>query len=128
MVSRFLLVTTPPLFIFQDAKRLSFDKPGDTKREDRDRFEPEDRMQWSEPRGDWQVRDKRKKGSKHNTGENNDTTDQVDRVSLLLSRCWVHLIRSPKKKDRHQSQDEEKAGSKRNVRQPNCHLSLSGTQ
>src|SRR6266567_772964 len=74
-----------------------------------------------------QVWDKKKKASKHKTCENNDTTDQVDCVSLLLSPRWTLLIRSPKKNDRHQSEYEEKAASKRSVRQPNCRLSLSGT-
>src|SRR5205814_7893115 len=64
---------------------------------------------------------------KHKTCENNDTTDQVDRVSLLLSTRCTLLIRSPKKKDRHQSEYEEKAASKRTVRQPDCRLLLSGT-
>ena len=46
MVSRFLLVIVkpPPFSIFQ--YRLSFDKPGDTKRLDRESFKPEDRMEW----------------------------------------------------------------------------------
>ena len=63
-----------------------------------------------------QVWDKKKKGSKHKTCENNDTTDQVDRISLLLSMRWLHLIRFLKKNDRHQSEYQEKAASKRSVR------------
>ena len=89
-----MLVPIPAVLIFQD-ERLPFNKPGETKREDHQRFKPEDRMQWSQPRGDWQVWDKEKKGSQHKTGEHSDTTEQVDRVSLALSPRWVPLICSP---------------------------------
>jgi hypothetical protein len=34
----------PPFFIFQNAKRPSFDKPSDAKRKDRERFKEEDWM------------------------------------------------------------------------------------
>ena len=43
MVSRLLLVAILPLCIFQD-ERVSFDKPGETKRQDRESFKKEDRM------------------------------------------------------------------------------------
>ena len=94
-----MIVSPPPLFILKD--RLSFDKPSDTKRHDRESFKPEDWMDWLEPRAAWQKLDN---NNKHKTCDNSNTTAQIDDVPLLLLTRWFLIrIRFPKKHYRKES-------------------------
>ena len=69
--------------------------------------------------------DKKVEGRQSNTGENHIATDQVDCVSLSLSTLPIHLIRSPKKKDRHTGKNEQQAHRRKRMHIPDNHLLLS---